>query len=60
MPAPILTRSKSPRGKRAGIPLFLGLFFIVEEDEEEIGVSFDSQGGGSSPVSVLASILEET
>ena len=42
MPAPILTRSKPAKRKRARIPLSLGLFGIVEDDDEEIGVSFGS------------------
>ena len=54
MPAPILTRRKSAR-----VLLFLDLFCIVEEGDEEMGVSFDSLGGSLS-LSVLASIVEET
>jgi hypothetical protein len=46
MPAPILTRNKPAKCKRVRIPLFLDLFCIVEEDDEEIGVSFGSLGGG--------------
>jgi hypothetical protein len=62
MPAPILTRRKPAKGKRARIPLFLGLFFVVVEEDEEIRVSFGSSGKGSLPLSVLpvGSILEET
>ena len=61
MPAPILTRRKRAKCKRVRIPLFLGLFRIVEEDdEEEMGVSFGSSGKGSLSLSVLASILGET
>ena len=60
MPAPTLTRSKPPKCKRVRIFLFLGLFFfIIEEDDEEIGVSFGSEEGGL-PLSELARIVEET
>lgn len=59
IPAPTLTRSKPPKCKRVRIPLFLGLFFIIDEGNEEIGVSFGS-GVGSLPLSELASIVEET
>ena len=58
MPAPILTRNKPAECKRAMIPLFLGLFCIVEEEDEEMGSSFDSPGKGSLSFSALVS--EET
>lgn len=32
--------------ERARIPLFSGLFCIVEDDDKEIGASFGSPGGG--------------
>ena len=62
MPAPILTRSKPARCKRAGTPPFLDLFCIVVEEDEEIGVSFGSPGDSLSlsDVTVLGSTLEES
>ncbi len=60
MPAPILTRGKPAKCTLVRIPLFLGLFCVVVEDDEEIGVSFDPLGEGCLLLSTLASVTGET